>query len=86
MEKSAIEALPNPAQNFTNIVVGYEFQTGTASVFDLSGRQLQQFNIDSRTVPVDLSRYPEGIYIVEIRTNLQTDSIKVIKGINPDKN
>ena len=86
VEKSVIEALPNPAQNFTNIVVGYEFQSGTASVFDLSGRQLQQFNIDSRTVPVDLSRYPEGIYIIEIRTNLQTDSVKVIKGINPNKN
>ncbi|WP_286920781.1 T9SS type A sorting domain-containing protein [Flavobacterium sp. UBA4197] len=86
VEKPVIEALPNPAQNFTNIVVGYEFQSGTASVFDLSGRQLQQYNIDSRTVPVDLSRYPEGIYIVEIRTNLQTDSVKVIKGINPVKN
>ena len=83
--KSAIEALPNPAQNFTNIVVGYEFQSGTASVFDLSGRQLQQFSIDSRTVPVDLSHYPEGIYIVEIRTNLQTDSVKVIKSISHNK-
>ena len=86
VEKSMIEALPNPAQNFTNIVVGYAFQTGTASVFDLSGRQLQQFAIDNRTVPVDLSQYPEGIYIIEIRTNLQTDSVKVIKGINPNKN
>ena len=83
LDKPAIEALPNPAQQFTNIIVGYDFQTGTASVFDLSGRQLQQFSIDGRTVPVDLSQYPEGIYIVEIRTNVQHDSVKVIKGIQP---
>jgi hypothetical protein len=83
LDKPAIEALPNPAQQFTNIIVGYDFQTGTASVFDLSGRQLQQFSIDSRTVPVDLSQYPEGIYIVEIRTNVQHNSVKVIKGIQP---
>lgn len=83
LDRPAIEALPNPAQQYTNIIVGYDFQTGTASVFDLSGRHLQQFSIDSRTVPVDLSQYPEGIYIVEIRTNVQHDSVKVIKGIQP---
>ncbi|THF53540.1 T9SS type A sorting domain-containing protein [Flavobacterium supellecticarium] len=83
LDKPAIEALPNPAQQFTNIIVGYDFQTGTAAIYDLSGRQLQQFSIDSRTVPVDLSLYPEGIYIVEIRTNVQHNSVKVIKGIQP---
>ncbi|UUC44155.1 T9SS type A sorting domain-containing protein [Flavobacterium cerinum] len=83
LDKPAIEALPNPAQQFTNIIVDYDFETGTASVFDLAGRQLQQFAIGSRTVPVDLSTYPEGIYIVEIRTNVQNNSVKVIKGIQP---
>jgi hypothetical protein len=43
---------------------------------------LQQFDITSRTVPVDLSRYPEGIYVVNIKTNVQSDGVKVIKGMN----
>jgi sarcosine oxidase delta subunit len=80
-EKSPIEAFPNPTSQFTNVIVGYEFEKGTATVFDLSGRQLQHFDIQNRTVPVDLGGLPIGIYLVEIRTNVQNDAIKVAKTI-----
>ena len=78
-ERAIIEAFPNPTTAFTNVIVGYEFDTGTATVADLSGRQLQQFEISSRTVPVDLSALPEGIYVINIKTNNQNHGIKVIK-------
>lgn len=78
-EKSPIEAIPNPAQTYTNVIVGFEYEKGTATLYDLSGRQLQQYEINDRTVPVNLSKYPEGIYIIEIRTNAGNNSIKVIK-------
>ena len=77
--KATIEAIPNPAVTFTNVIVGYEFESGTATVVDMMGRTLQQFTITSRTVPVDLSRYPDGIYIVNIKTNVQSDGVKIIK-------
>lgn len=77
--KVNIEAIPNPATTFTNIIIGYEFERGTATVVDMTGRTLQQFSITSRTVPVDLSRYPDGVYVVNIRTNVQSDGVKVIK-------
>ena len=77
--KAKIEALPNPMFQFTNVIVGYDFETGTATVVDLAGRKLQQFEITSRTVPIDLGGYPEGIYIVNIKTNKQSDGIKIIK-------
>lgn len=77
--KAGIEAFPNPTKEFTNVIVGYEFESGTATVVDLSGHVLQQFNITSRTVPINLSAYPLGIYIVNIKTNVQTDGVKVIK-------
>jgi hypothetical protein len=79
-EKAKIEAIPNPAATFTNVIVGFEFATGTASLFDLSGRQLQSFEVSSRTIPVDLSTYPVGIYIVEVKTDAGTSSVKVMKG------
>ncbi len=82
--KLSIEAIPNPVSTFTNVIVGYEFQSGTATVVDMSGRILQQFSITDRTVPVDLSTYPNGIYIVNIKTNVQSDGVKIIK--NNDKN
>ncbi|RYZ24975.1 MAG: T9SS type A sorting domain-containing protein, partial [Sphingobacteriales bacterium] len=81
--KVAIEAIPNPAQQFTNVLVGYDYNNGTATVFDLGGRLLQHFDISgNRTIPVDLSGYPEGIYLVQVKTDVQMDSVKVMKGIN----
>ncbi|SHE78790.1 Por secretion system C-terminal sorting domain-containing protein [Flavobacterium fontis] len=74
-----IEAYPNPTKQFTTIIVGYEFERGTATVADLTGRQLQQFEIQSRTVPIDLSGLPEGIYVVNIKTNVQSNGVKIIK-------
>lgn len=78
--KATIEAIPNPAITFTNVIIGYEFENGTATVVDMMGRILQQFTITSRTVPVDLSRYPDGVYVVNIKTNVQSEGVKVIKG------
>jgi hypothetical protein len=77
--KVTIEALPNPATTFTNVIVGYDYENGTATLVDISGHILHQTNITSRTVPIDLSPYPEGIYIVNIKTNVSSDGVKVIK-------
>ena len=78
-KRSQIEAIPNPAGQFTNIIVGFDFSSGSASVFDLAGRQLQHFEVTSRTIPLEMSGLPEGIYIVEVKTDKGTDSVKVIK-------
>lgn len=78
-EKAPIEAFPNPTSQFTNVVVTQDFEKGTASVYDLGGRQLQYFDITEKTIPVDLGRLPEGIYIVEIQTNKEKASVKIIK-------
>ncbi|PIF33168.1 putative secreted protein (Por secretion system target) [Flavobacterium sp. 9] len=79
--KSSIEAVPNPVSTYTNIIIGYDFSSGTASVVDMTGRTLQNFSISSRTVPVDLSPYAEGIYIINVKTDIKTESVKVIKRI-----
>lgn len=77
-----IEAFPNPTTEFTNIIVGYEYDNGTCSVFDISGRLIESFAIaKERTIPVNLGQLPEGIYIVEIKTRHSKDAVKIIKGI-----
>ena len=81
-DKLPVEAIPNPAIDFTNVIVGYEFQRGTATVVDLAGHVLQQFSISERTVPIDLQGLPEGVYIVNIKTDVQNSGVKVIKGRN----
>jgi len=81
-EKLKIEVSPNPTTAYTNIVIGYDYETGTATVVDLAGHVIQKIDITSRTVPIDLSKVPEGIYIVNINTNVQNDGVKIIKGIS----
>ncbi len=79
-EKLPIEAFPNPALTFTNVIIGFDYTNGTANVYDLNGRQLQSHKLDgNRTLPIEMTSYPTGIYIVEIVTNKEKNSIKIIK-------
>lgn len=77
--KVPIEAFPNPTDKFTNVIINHEYNTGTATLYDISGRQLQNFSITENTVPIDLGNLPIGIYIVEIKTNKEKGSVKIIK-------
>jgi len=79
-ENVGISTFPNPTDGFTNIVIGYPYQSGTAVLSDLNGRVLQTTELTGhRTIPIDLAAYPEGIYIINVKTNVQADGIKVIK-------
>lgn len=80
--KSGIEAIPNPVADYTNVIIGHDFTKGTATLVDISGLTLQSFSISNRTVPLDLSKYAEGIYIIKIKTDVKTESVKVIKSVN----
>lgn len=77
-----VEAIPNPAGDFTNIIVGYDYKKGTATLVDIAGHILQQFPITERTIPIDLSGLPEGVYVVNIRTDVQNSGVKIIKHRN----
>lgn len=78
-DRNSIEAIPNPAIDYTNVIVGYDFTKGTATLVDLAGHVLQSFEITDMTVPVDLQGLPEGIYIVNIKTDKGSDGVKVIR-------
>lgn len=80
VEKINVEAFPNPAQSYTNVIINYDYSYGTATVFDLNGRMIKTEKIDgSRTIPINLSGQPQGIYIIDIETNIQKDGIKIMK-------
>ena len=79
-ERQLIEAFPNPAVSYSNIVVGYEYKEGFVTVFDINGRLIQTIQIaGERTVPVGLSGLSQGVYIIEVKTDVSKDSVKVIK-------
>lgn len=78
-DKKPVEAIPNPASDYTNVIVGYDFTKGTATLVDIAGHVLQQFEITERTIPIDLQGLPEGVYIVNIKTDVQNSGVKIIK-------
>jgi len=78
--KITVEAMPNPAVSFTNVIVNFDYQDGTATLYDLNGRNLQTQTLKGEyTIPMEVSHLPQGIYLIEIKTNTQTGSVKVIK-------
>ncbi len=78
--KRLIEAYPNPTNDVTNVLVGFDFDEGTATMVDIAGRQLQHFAITSRTVPFSLRGLPIGIYLITIKTNKGSETVKILKG------
>jgi len=78
--KQNIEAIPNPALSYTNAIIGYEYKDGTVTLYDLNGRSLQTIKVEGeRTVPINLSGLPQGVYIIEVKTDVSKDGVKVIK-------
>ena len=79
-ERITLEAIPNPASSFTNVIITFEYKEGTATLYDLSGRSLQTITITGeRTVPIELNGLPQGIYVIEIKTDTEKGGVKVIK-------
>lgn len=79
-ERIEIEAVPNPTSFYTNIIIDFEYNTGLATLYDLAGREILSSTIKGeRTIPVELTNLPTGIYLVEIKTNTKKGSVKVIK-------
>lgn len=78
-EEIKIEAFPNPTEGFTQIVVNHEYKKGIVNIFDLNGRLLHTEELRYAMVPVDLSGYPVGVYLINVHTDVINETIKVIK-------
>ncbi len=76
---SMVEAYPNPTSGFTNVVITSDFETGEAFLYDIRGRQLQHHILSSRTLPINLGGLPIGVYLITVKTNLGTHSVKILK-------
>lgn len=73
----AVTVAPTVVKDFTNILKAPK--KSTFNVYDLSGKKLQTGIINNDKEEVDLSAYTKGIYIIEIKTDKDVISKKVIK-------
>ncbi|MDQ0065545.1 S8 family peptidase [Chryseobacterium lathyri] len=79
-EASALSGLaiaPTITKDVVNILKAPK--KSTFVIYDLSGKKLQNGVINTEKESVDLSTYTKGIYIIEVRTDKDVISKKVIK-------
>ena len=79
-EKVPLESIPNPTTEKTTVVIGNAYKDGELLVVDYAGRVLQKKQLTGeRMLPIDLSSYADGIYIIQVKTDVEENSVKVIK-------
>ena len=74
-----VETYPNPTRDFVNVLINKEFEKAIIEVYNLTGQHLQTKEVKYRSTPISLGNYPAGVYILKIKTDNQTESIKIIK-------
>ncbi len=73
-------AYPNPTQDEVNVSFSNTITDGILSVYDMSGKLISVQNINNQsTQVVNLKGLRNGVYVIELKTNLNSTFIKVIK-------
>ncbi|MFC3756898.1 T9SS type A sorting domain-containing protein [Chryseobacterium tructae] len=80
IEKYDIKIYPNPVSDYAYIEIGFDFKEADIMLYDMSGRQLQNFKTKNRVTKINTQALVQGAYLVTIKTdNNKTASAKLIK-------
>ncbi|MBD0831550.1 glycosyl hydrolase [Aestuariibaculum sediminum] len=69
---------PNPANNFINIVLKGNYDDTNVILFDLTGKIVLKTNLIKDENKIDLSHLSSGMYVVKIKNQNQSFSVKKI--------
>ena len=81
LSETKVTIYPNPTKGMLKVdISGVEqFENARISLYDLTGKLLQQWAGISRSNAIDLSERTPGIYIMQIAYNGKISSWKIIK-------
>ncbi|WP_439133081.1 T9SS type A sorting domain-containing protein, partial [Polaribacter sp.] len=77
-----IMAFPNPTKGNFQLYINGKDASINYAIFDVKGRQIQASKsqlTSSRIVDINLSKFTNGIYYVEIQGETVNKSIKIVK-------
>ena len=79
IHKKDIKIYPNPVETFCYVEIG-EF-TGKAeiSLYDMSGKMVQNIKTKNLITKINISQLPQGIYIITATTSKKSFNAKIIK-------
>lgn len=73
-------AYPNPTLTSTNVTISFEYERGTATLYDINGRQLQVKELNGeKEIPFSLYQLPQGVYLINVSTDNGTQAVKILK-------
>jgi len=72
---------PNPATERITLEISNwdDLQTGTFKLFSFNGQLLQEQPVHSPATSISLAGLSKGAYILKVRMNNRTESLKIIK-------
>lgn len=74
-----VKVYPNPTKGMVTLQFDKPVKTGLYRLSDLSGKLLSDGTITNPIVTLDLSRYENGVYLLTLTLDGQTDTWKIIK-------
>ncbi|MBP2618866.1 T9SS type A sorting domain-containing protein [Chryseobacterium jejuense] len=78
--KYDIKIYPNPVSDYAYVEIGFDFKEADIMLYDMSGRQLQNFKTKNRVTKMNTQALIQGAYLVTIKTdNNKTANAKLIK-------
>ncbi|SDJ39550.1 T9SS type A sorting domain-containing protein [Chryseobacterium jejuense] len=80
IEKYDIKIYPNPVSDYAYVEIGFDFKEADIMLYDMSGRQLQNFKTKNKVTKINTQALVQGGYLVTIKTdNNKTANAKIIK-------
>ena len=81
VEASTISATPNPTSGLVTVrVQGNAPERSTISVFDMVGNTvIAPFTSNNQYTTLDLSHLNAGLYLVKVKTKVETKTLKIVK-------
>ncbi|RAK65955.1 T9SS type A sorting domain-containing protein [Hymenobacter edaphi] len=74
-----LQAVPNPARETITLRVDKAAKQATATLLDLTGRELQAAPVHNQQASFALTALPAGVYLVRYQNEIGSQTIKVVK-------
>lgn len=76
----AIEIYPNPAVDYVTVKVTDGFSVKKVSLYDISGRELNEWNVSASSATVDVRRNEKGTYFLKVESGAGITVVKLLIG------
>ena len=78
-KEPGIKLFPNPATDILNTNIPANSLPAGIKIYDIYGRTVMDFNVNTADESIDISGLPKGVYIVKIKSQTEARSFKVLK-------